>query len=89
MVPMDYYPSRMFDESELQWLFKSAKEANYNLLRIWGGGVYLNDRFYELADQYGIMVWQDMMFSCRFYPMLDEDYTRNANIEVRENVGRI
>jgi beta-mannosidase len=57
MVPMDYYPDRMFDEAELQWLFKSAKEANYNLLRIWGGGVYLNDRFYELADQYGIMVW--------------------------------
>ena len=35
------------------------------------------------------MVWQDMMFSCRFYPMLDDDYTRNSNIEVRENVARI
>ena len=51
MVPIDYYPKRMFDEKELEWLFRAAKEANYNLIRIWGGGVYLSDRFYEMADE--------------------------------------
>lgn len=50
MVPMDYYPSRMNNEEELQWMITSAVEANINVLRIWGGGMYLPDRFYELAD---------------------------------------
>ena len=50
MVPLDYYPKRMFDEKELNWLFQSAMDANYNVIRIWGGGMYLTNKFYELAD---------------------------------------
>jgi len=69
MVPMDYYPSRMNSEIELKWLLLSAFEANINILRIWGGGVYLNDKFYELADESGMMIWHDMMFSCEVYPV--------------------
>jgi len=50
MVPLDYYPSRMNSDKEIKWFLLSAQEANINILRIWGGGVYLNDNFYELAD---------------------------------------
>lgn len=89
MVPMDYYPSRMNNEEELQWMITSAVEANINVLRIWGGGMYLPDRFYELADQAGLMIWHDLMFSCKIYPMHSAEFVENSKIEVREQVGRI
>lgn len=57
MVPIDYYPDRMYDEEYLQWLFHSALEANFNTLRIWAGGLYLTDRFYEMADEKGLLIW--------------------------------
>ena len=67
-MPLDYYPSRMMDSRELEWLFVSAFAANMNVLRIWGGGMYMTDEFYEMADQTGMMIWHDMMFSGKFYP---------------------
>lgn len=88
-VPMDYYPDRMNDKVELRWLIDSAVKANLNVLRIWGGGNYMPDYFYDYADRRGIMIWQDMMFSCRFYPYTDEYYVNNSKIEVREQTGRI
>lgn len=57
MVPIDYYPDRLNNEEYLHWLFHSALEANYNVLRIWGGGLYLTDKFYEMADEYGMLIW--------------------------------
>ena len=56
-VPLDYYPDRMKNKTELEWLMISAAQANFNIIRIWGGGMYLDDDFYELADQYGMMIW--------------------------------
>lgn len=52
-------------------LLKSAKDANMNMLRVWGGGVYEGDDFYSLADEYGILIWHDMMFACAMYPAKD------------------
>jgi len=69
MVPLDYYPKRMKSQEELEWLLLSSKAANIKALRIWGGGVYLDDNFYELADKEGVMIWHDLMFSCKVYPM--------------------
>lgn len=89
MVPMDYYPSRMKSEDEIRWLMLSAQEANINILRIWGGGMYLNDNFYEMADRAGMMLWHDMMFSCKVYPMHSQEFIENSKIEVREQVGRL
>ena len=74
MVPMDYYPSRMYADEELDWMMESAIAANINVLRIWGGGMYLSDSFYSKADEHGLMIWHDLMFSCKIYPMHSEEF---------------
>jgi beta-mannosidase len=56
-VPIDYFPDRMMNKTELNWLILSAQQSNMNILRIWGGGMYLDDDFYELADRVGMMIW--------------------------------
>lgn len=53
----------------------AAKEANMNMLRVWGGGFYESNRFYYLADEYGILIWQDMMFACAMYRS-DDDFLK-------------
>jgi beta-mannosidase len=62
-IPPDAFQERVTDE-RLQRLLRSAKVANINMLRIWGGGIYERDSFYELADRLGIMLWHDFMFAC-------------------------
>lgn len=88
-VPMDYYPDRLQNKQEVMWLLDSASKANFNIIRVWGGGNYMTDFFYDYADSIGIMIWQDMMFSCRFYPYTDDYYVNNSMIEVREQTGRL
>ncbi len=69
-------------------LLQQVKEANINLLRVWGGGVYEDDEFYDLCDEYGIMVWQDFMFAGAMYP-IDKAFYDNVEEEVREQVIRL
>lgn len=66
----------------------SAAESNMNMLRVWGGGIYEDDTFYELCDEYGIMVWQDFMFACSMYPG-DQAFLDNVKREAEENVKRL
>ncbi|GIN57236.1 beta-mannosidase [Lederbergia ruris] len=66
----------------------SAAESNMNMLRVWGGGIYEYDTFYELCDEYGIMVWQDFMFACSMYPG-DQAFLDNVKREAEENVKRL
>ncbi|CAG2112720.1 unnamed protein product [Medioppia subpectinata] len=66
----------------------SAKRANMNMMRVWGGGVYESDLFYELADEYGIMIWQDFMFACSLYPATKE-FLDSVSDEVITQVRRI
>ena len=69
-------------------LLQSAVDANMNMIRIWGGGRYEADWFYDLCDEMGLMVWQDFMFACNTYPS-DAEYLENVRIEVTENVQRL
>lgn len=62
-IPSDSFQERVSDE-KLQRLLVSAQLANMNMLRIWGGGIYERDSFYEMADRLGIMLWHDFMFAC-------------------------
>jgi len=89
LLPMDYYPDRMHSEEEVKWLVDSTIASNLNLIRIYGGGMFMTDFFYDYCDQNGVMVWQDLMFNSRMYPVGDEKFESSAEIEVREVVGRL
>jgi len=72
----------------LRRLLLSAAEANMNSIRIWGGGVYESDDFYDITDELGILVWQDMMFACSMYPA-ESDFLQNVNDETVYQVSRL
>ncbi|MFD2671878.1 beta-mannosidase [Marinicrinis sediminis] len=67
---------------------QTAAASNMNMLRVWGGGVYEYDVFYDLCDEYGILIWQDFMFACSMYPG-DEAFLNNVRIEAEQNVKRL
>lgn len=66
-VPPDPLYARVSDE-KLETLVREAANANFNALRVWGGGIYNRDRFYDLCDEYGLLLWHDFMFACAAYP---------------------
>lgn len=86
-IPADSFPERVTRERYRQ-LLESARDANMNMLRVWGGGYYEMDEFYELCDELGIMVWQDFMFACSMYPG-DEKFLESVRAEATDNVRRL
>jgi beta-mannosidase len=87
-IPADSFPTRP-TEASLEILIRSAAEAHQNMLRVWGGGFYEDERFYDLCDRYGILVWQDFIFSCSVYPLDDPDFVENIRAEAIENIRRL
>uniref|UniRef100_UPI00404932CF glycoside hydrolase family 2 protein n=1 Tax=Flavobacterium sp. TaxID=239 RepID=UPI00404932CF len=87
VVPPDSFLPRVSDSTYFS-LVENAKKANMNMLRVWGGGVYFDDAFYEACDANGILVWQDFMFACSMYPG-DEKFVENVKQEVIDNVNRL
>ncbi|WAR04484.1 MANBA-like protein [Mya arenaria] len=67
-VPADSFPERVTPD-RLRNYMTSAADANMNAMRVWGGGIYESDDFYNLADELGILIWQDFMFACALYPV--------------------
>ena len=67
LIPLDSLPERETKERTRKML-EDAKEANMNMIRVWGGGYFLRDFFYEACDEFGLLVWQDLMFACAQYP---------------------
>lgn len=86
-VPPDSFLPRVPDATYFS-LVENAKKANMNMLRVWGGGVYADDEFYNACDANGILVWQDFMFACAMYPG-DEKFVQNVKLEVIDNVNRL
>jgi beta-mannosidase len=86
-IPQDSFLPRV-SSAQYERLLRAVAVANMNLLRVWGGGVYEDDRFYELCDQLGILVWQDFMFACSLYPG-DAAFLANVREEARQNVRRL
>jgi beta-mannosidase len=86
-IPQDALAGRI-NVAETRDLLESAVDANMNMIRVWGGGRYEPDWFYDLCDELGLMVWQDFMFSCHIYPA-DDAFLSDVAIEVRENALRL
>ena len=86
-IPSDVFIPRVTDQ-QYQWLMHSTANANMNMLRVWGGGFYENDIFYDLCDEYGILVWQDFMFACSMFPG-DADFLRRVKEEAIYNIKRL
>lgn len=86
-IPNDALLPAMTTE-RYQTLFRDIKEANMNVIRVWGGGTYEDDRFYELADENGILVWQDFMFACTAYPA-DPTFLKRVSQEAEYNIKRL
>ena len=86
-IPNDIFLPRVSPE-DYEFIIKSAADAHMNMLRVWGGGVYEDDLFYNLCDRYGILVWQDFMFACSMYPGNDE-FLESVRMEAIDNVVRL
>ncbi len=86
-IPADALPSRITRE-RMARLLGEAVAANMNMIRVWGGGFYEFDAFYELCDELGLLVWQDMMFACSQYPSTPE-FLAEVDAEVRYQVTRL
>jgi beta-mannosidase len=87
-IPCESFLPRALKKGLYEKLIRSAKEAHINMLRVWGGGIYEDDLFYELCDKYDIMVWQDFMFAGAMYPF-DKSFLDNVEEEVRYQVQRL
>ncbi|MBV5313540.1 MAG: glycoside hydrolase family 2 protein [Prolixibacteraceae bacterium] len=86
-IPNDIFPARVTD-SMYQNVIRTAKISNLNMLRVWGGGIYEYDRFYDLCDENGILVWQDFMFACAMFPG-DEAFLKSVKEEATDNIKRL
>lgn len=71
-IPSHILPEKSFDKDRVNHLLMSAQNAHMNMIRVWGGGIYETDHFYDMADKLGILIWQDMMFACAMYPVFDD-----------------
>lgn len=86
-IPCESLPSKMTAE-RYKDLLLSAVKANQNCIRVWGGGIYEKDCFYDLCDQYGLIVWQDCMFACSLYPMTP-DFIEEVKKELDYQIPRL
>jgi len=86
-IPSDAFPSHNRDQ-QINRLLTDAAKSNINMLRVWGGGIYEEDHFYDQCDALGILIWQDFMFACALYPG-DSAYINNVKEEVTQQVTRL
>jgi len=86
-IPADSFPTRI-TKDKYRFLLKSVRDTNMNMLRVWGGGIYEADEFYELCDEMGILVWQDFMFACSMYPA-NQEFLESVRAEAIDNVKRL
>lgn len=87
IIPQDVFLPNVTKE-RYEKLVDVAVESNMNMLRVWGGGIYESDDFYNYCDEQGIFVWQDFAFACGFYPWHEEFY-ESVRTEARQNIRRL
>lgn len=86
-IPLDFFHTRV-DSQQYRKALQDVVNANMNMLRVWGGGLYEDDYFYHLCDSLGILVWQDFMFACAMYPG-DKEYLESVELEATQQIKRL
>jgi beta-mannosidase len=86
-IPSHVLPEKSANVRRIEKYLLATKDANMNMLRVWGGGLYESDEFYNLADKYGILIWQDMMFACAMYPL--KNFVLSVKKEIELQIKRI
>lgn len=86
-IPDDCLYTRI-TEKKLDYILESCRRAHFNCVRIWGGGYYPSDAFYDLCDEKGLIVWQDLMYACNVYDVTDA-FAENCRQETYDNVRRL
>jgi beta-mannosidase len=86
-IPADIFQTRVTNP-RYHKLLQAAKDCNMNMVRVWGGGIYENQYFYDTCDELGLLVWQDFLFACSFYPG-DEVFNNNVREELTYQVRRL
>jgi beta-mannosidase len=86
-IPADSFPTRITNEKYRE-LVGSVRDSNMNMLRVWGGGIYESDDFYNACDEMGILLWQEFMFACSMYPA-NPEFLDNVRHEAVDNVKRL
>ena len=90
-IPASSFPgvmSRAEGQDEYCRLLSDCKSVNMNMIRVWGGGIYEDDTFYNVCDKLGLLVWQDFMFACNLYPA-DDIFLKNVKQEAEEQIKRL
>ena len=86
-IPQDIFPARVKDE-DVERMVELMAESNFNMVRVWGGGYYPDEVFFDKCDELGVMVWEDLMFACAMYPG-DDAFIENISKEFRLQIPRI
>lgn len=86
-IPQDIFPARVTD-ADLRRMVDVMARSNFNMVRVWGGGYYPDEAFFDACDEQGIMVWEDFMFACAMYPG-DPDFLLNVKEEIDYQIPRI
>ncbi|MBP5162789.1 MAG: glycoside hydrolase family 2 protein, partial [Spirochaetales bacterium] len=86
-IPLDARPALMTDE-RFDSIIRDVRDANMNMLRVWGGGWYEKEAFYDACDRYGILIWHDLMFSCSTYPA-EKWFLDSVDLELKDQVRRL
>ena len=87
-IPIDSFIPRGKRRDLYQSNLINAKKANMNMIRIWGGGIYEDDIFYDICDELGVLVWQDFPFACAIYP-IHKEFVNNVTFEAIQNIKRL
>lgn len=87
-IPLDVFPARVTDE-KIRHYVADAAAVNMNMLRVWGGGYYPEDAFYNACDEMGLLVWADFMFACAPYPGNNPEFVQNIRAELTDQLQRL
>ena len=87
-IPADSFIQRTTRE-DYYWYIRECQKANMNMIRVWGGGYFEDENFYDACDEMGILVWQDCLFACNIYPFDQPEFVENIHLEIKDNVRRL